>query len=282
MASLSLAFGQASHVGLRRADNQDALGIFPGAESAAAGERLFVVADGMGGHLGGREASRLAVETLESTFFAGPDADPVTRLTRAFEAANLRIHACARHEPTLFGMGTTCTALALLEERALIAHIGDSRAYRITRDGIRQLTDDHTRVGDLVRRQLITEEEAARHPNRNILNRAMGVQAEVEVDVIETEPLQPDEAFVLCTDGLASVSPGEIRDIVLSHPPQQACDRLVELANERGGHDNVTVVVIRAADTASDGQPPGSGLRRGWGGLFLLLLLLALAAFLVA
>src|SRR5690606_2970198 len=138
------------------------------------------------------------------------------------------------------------------------------------------LTDDHTRVGELVRRKLLTEEEAARHPNRNILNRALGVQPGVEVDVVGVEPLAPGEAFLLCSDGLSGVPHEAIRSVVLSEPPDVACERLVQMANDRGGHDNVTVIVLRADEAPA---PPAGrpGRRNGWSGLLLLALLATLA-----
>lgn len=281
MAPTQLTFGHASHVGLRRTDNQDAWGIFPPEEGGTATTRgrIFVVADGMGGHLGGREASGTAVEAIEATFFApagGAGGDVPERLRQAFEVANRRIYERAHNDPALYGMGTTCTALALEADRAWIAHVGDSRAYRIAENDIRQLTDDHTRVGEMVRRHLLSEEEAASHPSRNILNRAMGVHPEVEVDLFETEPLRPGEAVLLCSDGLTGVPLDAIRATVLAHAPPEACRQLVQMANDRGGHDNVTVVIVRAAEEA----PPKR--RPRWSGVLLLLLLLALAFVLTA
>ncbi len=216
---------------------------------------LFIVADGMGGHLGGREASQMAVHHIAERFYAASLRHPAEKLRRAFLAANAAIYARADADPTLQGMGTTATALLLRGRHGWIGHVGDSRAYRITEEGIEQLTQDHSQVEEMVRRNLLTREQAAIHPQRNVLNRALGARAEMEVDVIPRLPLQPDQRYLLCSDGLAEVPLDDVRDAVLAHPPQRACDRLVQLANAHGGHDNVTVLVIQI------NQLPGRGRR---------------------
>ncbi|GIV60322.1 Stp1/IreP family PP2C-type Ser/Thr phosphatase [Rhodocaloribacter litoris] len=235
--------GACSDVGRVRTENQDAYGCFPAGEEA--GERLFVVADGMGGHAHGREASHLAVEVIREVYFAGRRGPAGERLRRALEQANARVYARAQQGSTgPERMGTTCTALVLDGEHAHMAHVGDSRAYRIDARGIRQLTRDHTFVNELVGQGILTPDEAQHHPRRHALTRALGIQPTLQVDVLENLPVQERQTFVLCTDGLAPVSEAEIREVVEALPPQEASEKLVRMANERGGPDNVTVLVV--------------------------------------
>ena len=241
----SLTYGQASHVGLKRSDNQDSFGKFP-RENALSGSQcqLFIVADGMGGHMGGREASQMAVHIIDKTFFLNTSRDVGKRLRNAFESANAQIFQRAQQDTKLSGMGTTCTAVALKRNRAWVAHIGDSRAYHISQQ-IKQLTIDHTRVEEMVRQKILTKEEAARHPQRHILSRAMGVGADMQLDVHGPLSIQAGDYFLICSDGLSRVTKQELFTTVLSFPPQETCDQLIQLANNRGGHDNVTVQVVR-------------------------------------
>lgn len=236
--------GAASHVGQVRAENEDTYGRFTRAVGRR-NEHLFVVADGMGGHVRGEVASRLAVEAVEEAFFAEPAAAAAERLRQAFEAANARVFARAQEDPALLKMGTTCTALALVNGHAYMAHVGDSRAYRIDADGIEQLTHDHTLVEELRRQGVLSEAEARTHPRRHALTRALGVQPALAVDVLEAMPVRAAQAYLLCSDGLAPVPDDEIRAVVQTLDPQAACERLVELTNARGGPDNVTVLLVR-------------------------------------
>jgi protein phosphatase len=143
-------------------------------------------------------------------------------------------------------MGTTCIALLLQGSSASVAHIGDSRLYRITSGDIEQLTRDHTKVAEMVRRGILTDDEARMHPERSMLYRAMGVRMDMQFDVMNAIALQRKDCYVMCTDGLSNlVEPEEMREIATTHPPQGACDMLVELANRRGGHDNITVQIIQ-------------------------------------
>ncbi|MFQ5570994.1 MAG: protein phosphatase 2C domain-containing protein, partial [Rhodothermales bacterium] len=141
-------------------------------------------------------------------------------------------------------MGTTCTAMALVDGHVHMAHVGDSRAYRIDEQGIEQLTHDHTLVEELRRQGVLTADEARNHPRRHALTRAMGIEPTLEVDVLEAMPIQSPQTYLLCSDGLAPVVNEEIRQVVATHPPQEASERLVQMVNERGGPDNVTVLLI--------------------------------------
>lgn len=234
-------------IGKVRSENQDAMGKFPPNDldvSSPKGQ-LFVIADGMGGHAGGREASRLAVETISKVYFAA-NSGIADSLTQAFNAANRAIYEYSINHPQFAGMGTTCIALVLQNSAAWVAHIGDSRLYRISKKKIEQVTKDHSKVAEMVRRGIITADEGRVHPERSMLYRAMGVRLDLEFDLMNTMEVAQDEYFLLCTDGLSGyVEPQELKEITLAHPPAGACDMLVDLANRRGGQDNITVQIIR-------------------------------------
>lgn len=237
--------GACTDVGLVRDENQDAYGQFQTDGSSRSDEQLFLLADGMGGHVDGSEASRLAVDIVRSTFFASGEPNVDRRLLRAFETANEQIVRRSSDFEGAEKMGTTCTALVVGSENVHIAHVGDSRAYRITRDSIVQLTRDHTLVEEMMRQGVLTESEARTHPRRHALTRAMGIEPVLQVDLLEPFPARSGEWYLMCSDGLSRVSDAEIRSVVTSLAPQEACERLVEMANERGGHDNVTVLLVQ-------------------------------------
>lgn len=255
-----------SDIGLVRKENQDAFAAFPegGAQQDAGQVRLFLVADGMGGHRGGGEASRLVVRTILNSF-TNPSGDSVPDMLRkSFQQANEAVY---RESLQLFPpaiMGSTCTALAIGGDDAHIAHVGDSRAYRVNSSGVQQLTDDHSVVGEMQRRGLIQKEAASVHPERSQITRALGVKPEVKVDIIEGITLGESEAFLLCTDGLSNaVSETEIRDTVLSLDAEGACKALVDLALSRGGEDNVTALVVHVQKASTLGDRLHGLLRRG-------------------
>ena len=208
---------------------------------------LFAVADGMGGHLAGDVASRTAVETITTQAERDSPGD-TGALARLVREANHEIWKKAQSDASLHGMGTTCT-LAMLDGSVLhIAHVGDSRAY-LFRDGdLSQLTEDHTLVGRMVREGKLRPDEAEHHPQRSIITRALGVDSDVAVDT-QTIELQEGDRVLLCSDGLSSMVEKESIARVLSDnaDPQEASERLVQLANDAGGEDNVTVVVIEVA-----------------------------------
>ncbi|HEY5656476.1 MAG TPA: Stp1/IreP family PP2C-type Ser/Thr phosphatase [Myxococcota bacterium] len=243
-------------VGRRRASNQDAFGGLV----TAAGARLLIVADGMGGHAGGATASRLAVEAIES-FVEHSQGDPAALLRGALEEANRRVYAEARKDPDLSGMGTTGVALLFQPDgSAWVAHVGDSRAYRLRDGALEPLTADHSLVAELERGGMITAEEARVHPRRNEVLRCIGVDPEVDVDVAPVE-IEPGDQYLLCSDGLSGVlCDDEIAAELLRSPPELAVRRLVEAANECGGPDNITVQIahIPAAPRAKrrEGRAP--------------------------
>ncbi len=254
-------------VGRVRSANQDVCAEFVG----AAGTRLLVVADGMGGHAGGEVASRTAVEAIGEWFENG-DGGNGEMLREAFEAANERVYRMAAESPHLHGMGTTGVALLLGPGPAgWVAHVGDSRAYRLRRGRMELLTQDHSWVGEEIRNKRLTPEEAEVHPHRSALLRSIGVDPEVEVDVTPV-PVESGDRFLLCSDGLwGEVDEETIAFVMASDDPEVSVRRLVELANDNGGRDNVTVqmvVVPASVDTLPlppipQREPPPR--RSGWG-----------------
>jgi PPM family protein phosphatase len=232
--------------GREREENQDAVVYIRDERSAC---HLLVVADGVGGATCGRMASQLAAETIRQSFFAAADTVLAIndRLTYAVSEANrLILHRAARNRRCK-GMGSTCVALALADDHAYLAHAGDSRLYLIRENRIVQLTRDHSIAQRMLDDGLIDEDEAASHPDRNRLDRALGLRADLKPEV-RPDPIRlyEKDTFILCTDGLTSlVRDEELFRIVQHTAAAPACDALVELANQRGGHDNITVAIAR-------------------------------------
>jgi len=228
-------------VGRCRRANEDCYAI-------AAEMGLYVVADGMGGHQAGQLASQLAAEVAVKTLRAleGSEATLTEKLRCSVAAANREIYTTAQTKAEYNGMGTTLVLLLAAEGRVALAHVGDSRAYLIRGGRIRQLTDDHSVVGELVRRREITQTAARAHPHRHVLTRALGVRREVAPDLAELTSL-PGDLFVLCSDGLTGlVQDDEIAQAAGESTDLDAiCGGLVEQANSRGGEDNITVVTVR-------------------------------------
>ena len=206
---------------------------------------LIVVADGMGGHSSGEVASRLAVEVITREYYEALG-DPQSALKAAFQKANHEIHQAAEKDESKSGMGTTCTALVLENGTAISAHVGDSRLYLIRNKAIYLMTEDHSAVMEMVKAGLLTLEQARHHPDKNVILRAMGSHAEVEVTTWqEPFPVKAGDSFLLCSDGLYDlVEDEEIKQIVVLGDPQSACENLIALAKERGGHDNITVGIV--------------------------------------
>ncbi len=237
-----------SDTGKVRAANEDAYTVVEPTDPETRERRglLVVVADGMGGALGGATASRLVVETVERVYYEDAERDIPSALEAAIREANAVVHAAAQSDPSLKGMGSTCTAAVICNGLAYVAHVGDSRAYLVKGDQITQLTRDHSHVGELLRRGVLTPELAARHPQRGVLLRCIGPRAEVKVDLIEAPiELADQDRLVLCSDGLTGMaSDEEIREQVAHHRPDTAVHQLLDLANGRGGDDNITVHVV--------------------------------------
>ena len=232
-----------SHPGRRRDDNEDFVGAYAPAEPDERGS-LFVVCDGMGGHAAGEVASRMAVESVLTTWTTASAAPSQQAIRSAIRSANTAVFAASLDAETR-GMGTTCTALALSGREGYVGHVGDSRCYLVHHDQCSQLTADHSRVGEMLRMRLITPEQAAHHPSRSQLTRTLGNTPGVQVDVVRT-PIHRGDVLVLCSDGLWDlVSMQEIAQVSASDEVTEAAEQLIAWALERGAPDNVTVLVVR-------------------------------------
>jgi PPM family protein phosphatase len=220
---------------------------------------LFAVADGMGGARAGEVASQLLVETLQAGL---PDhGSDEERLAERVREANQRIHQLAQRDADRAGMGTTATAAYVGEDCVSVAHVGDSRAYRLRDGRLEQLTRDHSLVEELKRRGKLTDEEAEEHPQRSVITRALGPEARVDVDTL-TVPARADDVFLLCSDGLSGMVPEERMAEIIAEGAtmERAALALIREANERGGRDNITVVLFRleevGARVGGDGDQP--------------------------
>ncbi|MCL4078257.1 Stp1/IreP family PP2C-type Ser/Thr phosphatase [Coriobacteriia bacterium Es71-Z0120] len=251
-------YAGASDIGLVRADNEDAYLMEP---------PLFAVADGLGGHQAGEVASTVAMETLLAH---APKRADAKGLARAVRAANAAVIDAAEQGRGREGMGTTLTAAMVEGTRIAVAHVGDSRAYLLSRGALTQLTQDHSLVADMVRSGTLSPEAARRHPNRSVITRALGSDPNMVADAFEVQAAAGDR-LLLCTDGLTGmVEDTAIADILRTAPsPSAAVTRLIAAANEAGGHDNITVVVVDIpADAQREHEPAGGspgaavGLRR--------------------
>lgn len=244
-----------SDVGCQRENNEDSYLYWEPAEEEEFQRkgRLAVIADGMGGHEGGQEASRLAVETIQDVYDHDPADDPRDALLKGFRIAHERIRQYAEAHPEFHGMGTTCTALALQDFRLYFVHVGDSRLYLVRGDSISRLTRDHSYVGRLVESGVLNSDEAENHPQRHILTAALGAGGEIIADSPDSPmTLENGDALVLCTDGLwGLVHEPEILKAVAGHEASAACAELVKMARERGGPDNITVQILRLPGNGS-------------------------------
>ncbi|NBP81843.1 serine/threonine-protein phosphatase, partial [bacterium] len=251
-----------SDVGCRRANNQDSWCVHPPVSSQQYRQRgwLLMVADGMGAHAAGELASGIAVREVPTQYQRMAGRSPPLALKESFKRVNSEIYTRGEAEPEYHGMGTTCTALAILPRGAVVAHIGDSRCYRIRDNVIDQLTFDHSLVWELEHSNQMSREDAAAAP-RNIITRSMGPHADVKVDIEGPHPIQEDDVFLLCSDGLTGqVSDEEIGLVAGQLSAREATELLVGLTLCRGAPDNVTVVVARAGagevSTVSAGDLP--------------------------
>ena len=214
---------------------------------------LCVVCDGMGGHAGGREAAALAVLTILASFDRAVDSCPPGEVLRsAIEEANRAVHEMRTSEVGFGRPGSTVVAILMHAHGTEVAHVGDSRVYLVRRGHVARVTRDHSLVQELLDRGLLSPEQATSHPDANRITRALGMASEVEIEVRPSPVLQgAGDAFVLCSDGLSDlVEDEEIGSITAGEPPEQAVVKLVALANARGGHDNITVMVLRAKESA--------------------------------
>jgi protein phosphatase len=237
-----------SDIGCVRLNNEDSFGYWEGEndkEFARKG-RLAVVADGMGGYEGGQEASRLAVETMIDVY-SSFDGEPKNSLIAALQAAHEGIREYSFEHPELRGMGTTCTAAAIVNSQLFFVHVGDTRLYLIHDGAIIRVTRDHSYVGRLVEAGMISAEQAEVHPQRNILTSAVGTNPDLAMDASEEpQALRAGDVLVICSDGLwGLVRDTEILNAAKNKSAEQAGKDLIQLARDRGGPDNITVQILR-------------------------------------
>jgi protein phosphatase len=248
-----IELGNLTDVGCQRTENEDyyCYAEPEDDEVFACKGRLVVIADGMGGHQGGEIASGIAIEQVRAAYFASEAADVETALLEALHAAHLAIQQCGSENPEFAGMGTTCVAVVLRDGKLSYAHVGDSRLYLIRHGAISQLTRDHTVVSRLIEEGIIAEYERDSHPDKGVLTAALGASKTLMAEVDEAPiSLQAGDALLLCTDGLHDlVADDEMAAAVENNPPARACRSLVDLAKARGGHDNITVQVLRIGDS---------------------------------
>lgn len=240
-------FGSRTDIGLVRQYNEDNYYVFDEAANHADLGMLIAVADGMGGHNGGDVASQVAVNTVASYYSTRRKDSPLDRLISTVEQANRQIFDISQENEGLYGMGTTLTTMVFRGRDAHIAHVGDSRAYLYREGQLTQLTDDHSLVAQAVREGILTPEQAARHPQRSIITRALGTKDAVEVDSL-TIQVQPGDVMVLSSDGLHGfVDDEEIQGYLDTYgtEPDVLAQHLVQAALARGGNDNVSLVTVR-------------------------------------
>ncbi len=270
MKDSEIEVGNLTDVGKKRTRNEDYYGFF----RLGPDEVLALVADGMGGHASGEVASRLAVETIRETYEKGRgEQEVLTALKSAFEISNFTILQKSLEREDLHGMGTTATALVLKEGEIFAGHVGDSRAYLLRESTLSQLTRDHSLVERMVEQGLLSREEAKSHPQRNVIYQSLGVNRDLEPELLGPIPVFPNDSLILCTDGLSNlVTDPEILEIVGGNPSQKACEKLVDLANQRGGHDNITLQVLKMSGGAPMTKRPFLEGRRYLFAVFILIL----------
>lgn len=260
--SIELAVGMSTHPGEAGRNNEDAHGYDTFFIPDKAGERvsLAVVADGIGGHRAGEQASKTAVNKVVDFFASNRSRNILRNLDKAFIAANREILDKAAANPDWEGMGTTMAAIVIMDNRLYVANVGDSRVYLIRGNRIRQLTVDHTWAQEAIEAGRLTPEEAMRHPNRNVINRYLGIKPEVKVDfrlrfgddkdADQTDKnqalqLEAGDRILLCTDGLTDVvQDNALKAAVKKYTPQKAAEQLVKMARARSGPDNITTIVL--------------------------------------
>ncbi|MBA5850518.1 Stp1/IreP family PP2C-type Ser/Thr phosphatase [Clostridium sp. cel8] len=232
--------GILSDVGKVRKLNEDYVSFYKGMNFT-----IYVIADGMGGHNAGEVASKIAVETTISHIKSMDRLDSMEdALLKAISAANKKIFELSNENKKLNGMGTTITVCMVRGKNMIIGNVGDSGCYILKKDGITKVTKDHSLVQELIDEGSITEEEAAVHPNKNIITRALGTNVSVDVDIFKVD-LGNVNKVLMCTDGLSNeVSLNEMYDIIMRNNNEEACRQLVELSKLKGGRDNISVIVF--------------------------------------
>lgn len=234
---------------MKRKENQDFHDYFPPEEGYLNKKGLLIaLADGMGGHAGGATASKTAVSVLMQEYYKDFSNDIPLSLTKAFKIANEKVHSKSQTDPECEGMGSTLTAVVIKNNRLYHAHVGDSRGYVIDNSSMKQFTEDHSYVANLLKAGVITPEQAETHPESNVITRAIGIRDKLEVDAPKApKTLKAGQYILLCCDGLWGLVPeDEIKKTIQElKEPDPICKKLVEKANENGGPDNISIVVAR-------------------------------------
>ncbi len=276
----------ATDTGMRRANNQDSHTVVRSSkpESWKARGHLYMVADGMGAHAVGELASKLACDNIPHNYVKAKSGTASEAIAKAYKEVGGLIHGKATANRDFAGMGTTCSTLLLLPDGALIAHVGDSRVYRIRNGRIDQLSFDHSLAWELVRRKHLSEEQANKAVPRNVITRSLGPDPNIEVDIEGPLPVEPGDVFLLCSDGLSGpIEDAELGAFAGNFHPKNACRFLLHLANLRGGADNITVIIARigpwiepesatdvpemAGSASSNGHARKAGWMKGISGL---------------
>ncbi len=238
--------------------------------------RLYAVADGMGGHAAGEVASRQAISTLFKKYYASPAIGIIERMKEAIKAANAEVHAQASLDRAKAGMGATLVAAVLQSDDLYVANVGDSRAYLVREQSIEQVTRDHSWVNEQVQAGIITAQEAREHLYRNIITRSLGTKLDVDIDFFQRK-VRPGDVLVLCCDGLSNeIEDDEIARIVSANSAQESAQALIDLANQRGGPDNTTTIVVRIGEVI---KRPLPALPLAVGGGLAVVILIAAAVY---
>lgn len=265
--STSIEQAALSDVGLRRSNNQDSFAVVMAGDSQDWNQRghLLMVADGMGAHAAGELASKLSCSGVPHTYHKLLDRSPPDALRQAIIEANAHIHERGQASADFQGMGTTTSVLVMLPQGVLVGHVGDSRVYRLRNHRYEQLTFDHSLVWEMMAAGQIPKNEVPNFVPKNIITRSLGPHAQVQVDIEGPFPMEVGDTFLLCSDGLSGpVSDDEMGLILGSMPPQEAVRVLVDLANLRGGPDNITVIISRVVKPiVADGRAGNRGSSKG-------------------
>ena len=267
--ALQLRVALRTDVGMRRATNQDSIAAAPHPNGEPIrGDAFLIVADGMGAHAAGELASRMATDAIPHAYAKAASESAAEALRGAIREANETIHRKGCSAPEFGGMGTTCSCLVVTQDAALVGHVGDSRVYRLRSGVFEQLTFDHSLVWEMAAASNVSADKVPSCIPKNVITRSLGPHEAVNVDLEGPHKLAAGDVFLLCSDGLCGVVDDQVAGAVLgAMPPDEAAETLVNLANLRGGPDNISVIVARVESSDGAPAPPAKPSRSsgGWG-----------------